>query len=252
MTVRAELEGHGFDLAALARHFPSGDPHIVVTDEGTFLEATALDALFDDARRLVDTTNEHLARLNGYAVLADAGYRHVRLRNRFVREGGSTHWHIAVNDEARACDSLTVAVAGTVEARAGALDATVVIDGVSVVPPAPEGLRHLARVASDKNVDDLFALVGKAENLSWIELYKVFEIIRDAVGDGRRGLIATGWTTKEQLSAFTGSADHHMVSGIHEARHARQSGGPPKKTMTPAEARQFIRDLARRWLDSLP
>jgi hypothetical protein len=83
MTVRAELEGHPFDLDALAREFATGDPHIVVTDEGTFLETTALDALFDDPGRLVNTANEHLARLNGYAILADA----VRLRSRFVRGG---------------------------------------------------------------------------------------------------------------------------------------------------------------------
>jgi hypothetical protein len=87
MTVRAELEGHPFDLDALAREFPTDDTHVVVADEGTFIEATALDALFDDAGRLVNTANEQLARLNGYAILADAGYQAVRLRNRFVRGG---------------------------------------------------------------------------------------------------------------------------------------------------------------------
>lgn len=252
MSVRAELDGHSFDLDTLARHFPTGDPHIVVTDEGTFLEATALDDMFDDTGRLVNTANEHLARLNGWAVLADAGYQPVRLRNRFVRDGGPTHMHIVVGDEARARDSLTVVTVRTAETRLGALNVTAAVDGVPVEPPPPEGPRRLARAASDKNVDDLLAVVGKAEDLSWIELYKVFEIIRDAVGGSRQDLYDKGWTTKPQLSAFTGSADHHAVSGIHGARHARQSVGPPKNTMTLDEAQQFIRHLARKWLDSLP
>lgn len=252
MGVRAELDGHPFDLDTLARHFPIGDSHVVVTDEGVFLEATVLDDMFDDAGRLVDTANEHLARLNGWAVLADAGYQPVRLRNRFVRDGGPTHAHIVVGDEARVGDSLTVVAVGTTEARLGALNVTAAVDGVPMEPPPPEGPRRLAWAASNKNVDDLLALVGKAQGLSWIELYKVFEIIRDAVGGSRQDLYDKGWTTKPQLSAFTGSADHHAVSCIHKARHARQSGEPPKNTMTLDEAQQFIRHLAHRWLDSLP
>jgi hypothetical protein len=64
-------------------------------------------------------------------------------------------------------------------------------------------------------------------------------------------LVSTGWTTKADLSAFTGSADHNRVAGIHEARHARMSGDLPKRTMTREEAQGYIRGLARDWLASL-
>lgn len=249
VTVFAELEGHSFDIDALARHFPSGEPRIVVIDEGTFL-AAELDDLFNDAGRLVEAATEHLDRLNGYAVLMDAGYRRVRLRNKFFRESNPAHVHVVVHDEARARESVTVVMLGTAEERATAFGVTAIVGGVPVQPPPPEGPSHLARAASDKDVADLLALVGKAERLSWSELYKVFEIIRDSIGRGRDGLVATGWTTKDELSAFTGSADHHLVSGIHDGRHARSSGGPPKRTMTLDEAQRYIRDLARRWLDS--
>ena len=252
MTVRAELEGHSVDLDALAREFPTGDPHIVVTDQGTFLEATALDSLFDDAGGLVDTANEHLARLNGYAILAVAGYQAVRLTSRFVREGGPTHVHLVAHDEARARDSVTVVASVAAETRATAcVVASVVVDGVPVAPPPPEGLRHLARATTDKNVADLLALIGNAESLGWYELYKAYEIICDAVGSGQKGLLDRGWTTKVELSRFTGSANHPDASDV-EARHARQAGGPPSNAMTLGEGQQFIRDLARRWLDSLP
>ena len=216
---------------------------------GTFL-AAELDHLFDDARRLVEAINEHLDRLNGYAGLMDAGYRRVLLRNKFVRDGNPAQVHLVVHDEVRLRDSVTAVIPTTADARLGAFDATVQSDGVPLQPSPSEGPSHMRRAASDKDVDDLLALVGKAERLSWSELYKVFEIIRDSVGRGGDGLVKTGWTTKAELSAFTGSADHHLVSGIHEGRHARQSGGPPKRTMTLDEAQGYIRDLARRWLDS--
>jgi hypothetical protein len=116
VTVLAELHGQPFDLDALARYFPTGNPRILVDDESTFLVIDDLDDVFTEAGPMVEIAKEHLARLNGWAILADAGYR---------------------------------------------------------------------------TVDDLLAIVGKADRLSWSQLYKVFEIVRDAVGGGRAGLVAT-------------------------------------------------------------
>ena len=152
-------------------------------------------------------------------------------------------------DETRVRDTATVVVAGTAEARLGALNARVAINGV-IVEREPEGPRYLALASSNKDVAELLTLVGNANTLSWVELYKVYEIIRDAVGGGKKGLIATGWITKEELSAFTGTANHPHTSGP-DGRHARGPGGTPTKTMTIEESRRVIRDLANRWLDSL-
>lgn len=182
---------------------PLGEPCVVVNDEGTFLAAT-LDDLFTDAGRLGEAANEHLARLNGYAMLADAGYQKVRLRNKFLllaEPNQPRHVHVMAEDEARGRDRLTVVTPPAAEVREAAFSATILVGGKPVEPPPPEGPRQLAR--GDKNVDDLLALVGKAEKLSWSELYKIFEVVRDAVGGGREGLCAMGWTIEEELSAFT-------------------------------------------------
>ena len=99
---------------------------------------------------------------------------------------------------------MTIVQVDAVEARGAAFGvAAVVTDGVPVAPPPPAGPRVLAR--RNRDVDDLLAIVGKAERLSWPQLYKVFEIVRDAIGGGRAGLVATGWTTKADLNAFTSS-----------------------------------------------
>lgn len=250
MTVWAALDGHEFDLVALARHFPTGNPRVVLNDEGAFLVSDELDDAFGQPG-LAGAAEEQLARLNGWATLADAGYRHVRLRDAFHREGTPQAHHVFAYDEARARDSVTV-VSVLAELRASAtVTATATADDGEVIPsPPPEGPTHLAR--RNRDVDDLLAIVGKADALSWSQLYKCFEIIRNALGGGDDGLVATSWTSRATLRAFTGSANHHGVSGIHDARHARLPGRSPTRAMTLDEAQAYIRDLVRNWLRSLP
>jgi hypothetical protein len=50
--------------------------------------------------------------------------------------------------------------------------------------------------------------------------------------------------------AFTSSANRPDVGGL-SARHARVDGGPPKRTMTELQARDFIGRLLRAWMDAL-
>lgn len=250
VTIFAELDGHAFDLDALLRHFPTGDPHIMVVEDGTYL-ATDLDDLRSDAARLLDAAGEQLDRLNGYAWLLDGAYQRVRLNGRFFCDPDRTTGLIVAGDTFQFRESFTVVQAQCAEARGMAFSAAAVTDGAPSTPPPPPGPERLAQAATNKDLDDLLDLVGKAEKLSWIELYKVFEIIRVAVGGRDRNLLATGWTTKSELSAFTGTANHHLASGIHEGRHARQSGDAPKHTISLGEAQAFIRGLVCRWLDSL-
>ena len=251
MTIFAGLDGHAFDLDALVRHFPTGKPHITVVEDSTYL-VTDLDELYSHPGRLMDAAGELLDRLNGYAWLKDDAYQRVRLNGRFFRDPDRTTEQVVAGEVVQFRESFTVVQVPSVEVRATAFGVAAVTGGAPSTPPPAAGPEHLARAATNKELDDLLSLVGKAERLSWIELYKVFEIIRDAVGGGDRDLLATSWTTKAEVSAFTGTANHHLASGIHEGRHARQKGDAPKRTVSLGEAQVFIRGLANRWLDSLP
>jgi len=91
-------------------------------------------------------------------------------------------------------------------------------------------------------------IMGRPEPTTWIDLYKVYEVVREAQG-GEVGLIRSDLATKPDISAFTGSANLPSVSG-EDARHARLAG-TPKRTMQIAEARDFIGRLLTTWIDSL-
>jgi hypothetical protein len=146
-------------------------------------------------------------------------------------------------------ESLHVVVSpATVEVRVGIPAVTIggAVIGGSVSPPdagrAALGLRY-------PDAAEALTILGQPTPLGWVELFKVFEIVRDAVKPAR--LDRSGLATKEQVSAFTASANRPDVSG-QEARHARMGGGPPQRMMTVSEGHEFIGNLVRAWIDSLP
>jgi hypothetical protein len=81
---------------------------------------------------------------------------------------------------------------------------------------------------------------------------RVRSVIRELSGPWRSqpGLCQSGLATKDEISAFTASANRPDISG-DGARHARMAGGPPKRTMPIEQARQFISNLVRMWMDTL-
>jgi hypothetical protein len=114
-------------------------------------------------------------------------------------------------------------------------------------PPSPWPDR-LALAAANRTVAEVLEIMGSLEPLGFSELYKVHEIIRDAIN--RKKIPELGWASRADDSAFTASANRADVSGS-DARHARNSGPTPTRTMTLAEARSFVSGLVAKWLESL-
>ncbi|HZC73508.1 MAG TPA: hypothetical protein VE442_22625, partial [Jatrophihabitans sp.] len=141
----------------------------------------------------------------------------------------------------------------TLRIRAGFGVVRISVDGKEIPPPPPKGPLYDSLADRDANVADaLRALAQPDEQLDWYDLYKVFEIVREAVG-GQKDLIATKWFTSADVDRFTASANHPGLSG-DEARHARQGGRPPdlRKAMSLAEANGFIQRLVVSWIESHP
>lgn len=128
----------------------------------------------------------------------------------------------------RAYPPMVVVGSATLEARAD-LSATdeVTRGGAPTLQPVPPGSAYLALVAPNPHVAGVLDLMGGAQAApGWVELYKVYEIIRDNLRPDT--IEGSGWATRTELSAFTASANRSDVSGT-DARHARQSGGPPNE-----------------------
>lgn len=74
-------------------------------------------------------------------------------------------------------------------------------------------------------------------------LYHIFEIVRGDMKGAFEKL-----ATKDQQARFTHSMNHPKVLG-EKARHAVSTTQPPSNPMRLDEARQFIRNLAERWME---
>ncbi|MEU2661201.1 hypothetical protein [Micromonospora sp. NPDC007220] len=174
-----------------------------------------------------------LALVNGAGRAHDSSFKPVRLTGRYT-DGDKTHHVVSVEG---------------IETRSRVGIATVTIPGQAVTPPPPPpGPTLVALAIQHPDVSDALMLLGKPEPLNWVELYKVFEVIRDSVKP--TPLDRSGLATKDEISAFTCSANRPDVSGP-DARHARMRGGPPQRQMALREGRDFISRLAKAWMESL-
>jgi hypothetical protein len=232
MLIKARLQGHEFDLLTLAELFREGDPAVASDEEGYCLSFTASEGLLDDGARLSDAASVLLCRVNGVARSLSSDFRPVVLTGRFSDEAGRQH---------------QVVLADTAEVRARVNPVMVSVNGKQPPPlPAPgPGYVQLAQTHPD--VAEVLDILGGADPApDWSDLYKIHEIMLDNVP----GFYQRGWVTKDQISAFTASANRKEVSG-DLARHARWKGDPPKRTMTLVEARQLIGSVVIAWLDWL-
>lgn len=230
MAVKAWLEGRSIDMETLARLFPEGkDPHVGADDAGYYLTSSAFERLHD-GEQLHGAATTLLTRVNGVARVLAPGFRPIGLTESFYDDIGRRH---------------TVVLASVAEASVSVGIKVVNGEGQELPPPPSPASHYAGNLAGEYSVvAKVLSILGQPR-LTWYELYKVHELVQEAVGG-----IPAGWASRADLSAFGASANHPAVSGS-EARHAVQKGRPPKRTMSLSEGEQLIRDLVRRWLESL-
>jgi hypothetical protein len=232
VSIKARLDGHEFDLQDLADWLPSGGIRVAKDSEGFYLEAAAIDNP-PGGKTFYEAAQEVLKLLNGLGRTKTANFRPVTLAG-YYQDGDQRH--VVVSP-----DSVVV------RSRVSAVAIVTGPDGVPKAPPPPAGPAYVALAGTYRGVAEALTVLA-TEPLGWADLYKVFEIVRDAVKPVK--LDQTGLATRDDISAFTASANRPDVSG-EGARHARMDGGLPKRTMPIGQARQFISDLVRRWMDTL-
>jgi hypothetical protein len=235
VTWKAWLQGHPFDFDDLTRLFGSGDTVVAKDDEGYYLMSTAIvhdidrDSLFEAMKRL-------LMFVNGTAKAVNPAFRPVELNGSF--SNGERRHVIA---------SFRIGL-GRIQASPVGVVPDPNGEGCNNPTPRPPGPSRVAAAIRHADAAEALQIMGKDEPTNWVDLYKVYEIVRAATG-GESGLVNSGFATKPDISAFTASANLPSVSGEH-ARHARMSG-TPKRSMQITEAREFIGRLLTSWIDAL-
>ena len=112
--------------------------------------------------------------------------------------------------------------------------ATVTLRDPEPLPPSDLVHRIAVRGGRDRYFKEAAGRLSRPEHLDWVELYKVYELLRQSAGGSTEFLEHSGWTHTAQ-KAFTASANRPDVSG-DGARHAVMAGDHPQHTMTLPEA----------------
>lgn len=143
----------------------------------------------------------------------------------------------------------TTVFPGPVVVQIRALPVTVVTTGAGGVSDAhrpADQVRHwLAVATADPNVAKALRL-RDGENLTWVDLYRILEVIDP---DGGDRIAELGWATKNVLTLFRRTANSVTAAG-DDARHGHQRTEPPTNPMTLSRARGLIDRILKSWLQS--
>lgn len=240
-TVSAKLSGHAFDLDALCERFVSGDPIVAKKGDNYFLVSERLNRFADDASALYAEAATIVRLLNGVGRAAFAGFNLIELSGTFEvldSQGFTVHQVVAV---------------GNIELRARVTAAAVVTradETVLAESTRPSGWKIALVAGTNPHVYEVLELLA-APKLDWGVLYKIYEVLRDAVGRGKQGLVNAGLMTVQEQSAFTGSANHPVPAVGPPAMPGSQAV-PRRSQCGLPEGEEFIRRVVNAWVETLP
>jgi hypothetical protein len=202
---RAWPEGRTVDLEVLSELFSKDDPLVAKDASGRYyLESSRIEGT--DGRPDDDAVEALVTLINGIARSKKHGFRPVN-RGRYTAPDGVEH----------------IVVKGGLEMAAYGLKAS---GGGPATPELVWGVLCMSVANQGPDVDEALRILSKSEPLGWGDMYKVWEIVREAVG-GPKQVKRVGLATEDDLDRLKLSADHQKVSG-DAARHARMEGDPRK------------------------
>lgn len=222
MRWRVLLEGHQFDLDVLAQLFTHGELVVSTDDDGYhYVTGDEINAA-TTAEDALQRATRQLPLLNGIGRGTDPTYHRVSLAGTVVNEGQPQDRYVFAECKMESRSRLTVG-------------------GQSAAVATP----LMSKAAADPALMEAITRLGASPNASWIDLYKIFEVLKDAAG-GQAALQQRAGVTKTELSRFTLTANHPEGSG-DLARHARLGQQPPANPMSLEEGQGFVRHLITHW-----
>ena len=225
------LVGHRFDLEDLPLWFVGLDVRVEPRDSGFALLIPAK-IVGDNYGPVRAFAEEQLALVNGIGRLLSSSYQPVSLTDNLFGVDSSG---VVRN---------TVVGVGTVETRVKAGSVRVLIAGEPQPDPAEGAAAPLTRAAArSPRAHDALIIVGRP-NLTWSELYLLFELVEAEVGGQ---MFELAWISRSQADLFARTANSYSVLRS-DSRHGKDRGNPPDQPMQHGLAVSLVRALVLAWL----
>jgi hypothetical protein len=225
------LVGHRFDLEDLPLWFAGLDVHVEPHDNGfaLIIPAQIVGDSYEPVRAFAE---EQLALVNGIGRLLSSSFRPVSLTDTLF---GMDSAGVVRN---------TVVAVDSAEMRGKAGSVRVVIGGNAQPDPA-EGAASLLMCAASRSTraHDALIIIGRP-NLTWSELYLLFELVEAEVG---AQMFELAWISRSDADLFTRTANSYSVLRS-SGRHGKDRGDPPVQPMRHGPAVALIRALILAWL----
>jgi len=94
----------------------------------------------------------------------------------------------------------------------------------------------------DEKVKRVLKLVYKEGTGNWVNLYRIYEIIKSDIDP-----IKKGWAESKVIDNFKHTANHPAATG-DDARHGFMKNQAPQNPMSIADAKQLIETIVKNWI----
>jgi len=230
MPWEVQLTGDPTDLQTLADTFTGGEIQVAQCGKEYVLRASQFE-LLDSAASVRESAIELVTALSGSARLVLCAREAIGV--------GAAVSRVRPNGKR---ESITVLV-GQAVSHERALPITVV-HGTQTRRPADPISKWLPLATQDPVVAKALRL-RNADDLEWVDLYRVYEVIKNDVG---RLMEQLGWASRNELERFARTANSVAAAG-DKARHGIERTDPPREPMSLSHARELIDRIMRSWLE---
>jgi len=237
-----DVEGDEMDLRLLSQSFPSKTPRlekrkVKVDDEERYFLILESETVRQDEDVLADGKRV-LAEMTAIMLGDGPGFKAPRIKGiaKKAADGSLvTYVNVSMHAKARTAVFVTPRLIGP--------------DGEIVENKGPTDKQVIYELGrNNEPLRRAWLIYGSLEH-TWINLYKVLDVMREAHGD-LAGLKAKNYVRAKDIDNFKATADSHRAIGL-DARHAKVKSGIPAPTISLAEAQEMFRKLFEGWIAEL-
>jgi len=237
MNWEVQLVGDSTDLRTLADVLR--ERSMTVSEEGGefILRSSDFDGITNTGE-VRSRATEIMTSLSGLSRLVLGAHRELSLGAvSMVDTGGRKHIYLAVEP---AVARSSVSPIGIMIQR---------VDGTVEVHRPGDPVRDWIPLAGKDPAVAKALRLRNSENLGWVELYRLSEVIEAAIG-GFPNIVQHGWASASELRSFKHTANSVSAVG-DEARHGKESTRQPRKPMKLSQARELVDRILKSWLRSM-